>query len=232
MGDASSRGWGKGWPTDRSADMATASGGGISIPAHKRIAPIVSWLLAETVRRGYDLDGTRDDWGYANRPIRGTQRPSNHSWGLAVDLNATANPMQSKLKTDMPRWMVGLWKSHGFDWGGDYDGRKDAMHFEFAGTPADADRIAKTLGAAPKPKPPAKTTTTPPPKEVELMPALFIDTRKTPSPIYAVPGDGTKHHLTQRELDLCRVGGALPMTDPLKIGDQDGKDWFDALKEV
>ena len=79
-------------------------------------------------------------WGYAPRKIRGsTTRWSNHAWGLAVDFNAPAHPMG----------VAGTWGVHGpavsqiandlgFRWGGDYSGRKDDMHFEYMGTPADA----------------------------------------------------------------------------------------------
>jgi D-alanyl-D-alanine carboxypeptidase-like protein len=142
MADASARGWGPGWPTDRRKDMAWITVRGVTCPAgvHKTLAPLVGWLFEETLQRGYDL---RPGWcwGYCNRPIRGTSVASNHSWGLAVDLNAPTNPMVSPLRTDMPKWMVQLWKDNGFAWGGDYTGRKDAMHMEYMGRPADVPRI-------------------------------------------------------------------------------------------
>ena len=66
--------------------------------------------------------------------------------GLAVDLNSLANPMGSRLVTDMPRWMPKLWTGHGFAWGGAYTGRKDAMHYEYVGTPAE---LRRTIAALP-----------------------------------------------------------------------------------
>ena len=36
----------------------------------------------------------------------------------------------------------------GFRWGGAYRGRKDAMHFEYMGSPADARRVAGEVSAA------------------------------------------------------------------------------------
>lgn len=108
------------------------------------IVELVSILLDETVRRGYRLDAAADDWGFASRPIRGTRTPSNHSWGLAIDLNAGANPMGPTLVTDMPAWMPDMWKRCGFRWGGDYSGRKDAMHFEYMGSPVDVARDTTT----------------------------------------------------------------------------------------
>ena len=111
----------------------------------RELAPLIEWLVGETVKGGYALRHG-ECWGFANRAIRGTKRPSNHSWGLAVDLNSLTNPMQATLKTDMPTWMVDLWRARSFRWGGDYQGRKDGMHFEFMGSPADVERFISELG--------------------------------------------------------------------------------------
>lgn len=149
--NAAARGWGDGWPGDNSSKMTTVRAGGVALSVRNELAPLIEWLVNQTVAQGYGLRQGQC-WGFANRPIRGTNRPSNHSWGLAVDLNAPANPMGAKLVTDMPGWMVELWKSKMFRWGGDYRGRKDAMHYEFQGTPGDAGRlIAEVGGAGPAP---------------------------------------------------------------------------------
>lgn len=153
MATAADRGWGPGWPTARYSDMVTIVVGDrakVKLSVHKRIAPIFKQFCDEIDRRGYDLEAVADDWGYACRPIRGTQTPSNHSWGLAIDLNAVANPMSSTLITDMPAWVIDLAeKKYGLFWGGRYRTRPDAMHFEFLGTPADADRVIARLTVAP-----------------------------------------------------------------------------------
>lgn len=151
MSSAASRGWGPGWPNCQRGTIVTlVRPDGLRLPIRREIAPLVAWLMDETERRGYDI---RPDWtwGYACRAIRGSSSPSNHSWGLAVDINAPKNPMGSRLITDMPRWMTDLWKAHGFGWGGDYRSRPDAMHMEFLGTPADA---ARYIAQVQKPKPP------------------------------------------------------------------------------
>lgn len=141
---AAARGWGDGWPSDNSGKMRVVRAAGIALSVRAELAPLIEWLLVETQRRGYTL---RPDecWGFANRPIRGTRRPSNHSWGLAVDLNSRSNPMGPTLVTDMPEWMVDLWTSHGFRWGGAYRGRRDAMHFEYMASAGDAARTIATL---------------------------------------------------------------------------------------
>lgn len=144
MADAASRGWGKGWPRPRFDDMVRVEAGGIRVTVHRAIAPLVGHLLNETVTRGYPL---RPDWcwGYACRAIAGTSTASNHSWGLALDLQAPKNPMGPQLVTDMPSWMPLLWSRWGFRWGGSYSGRKDAMHYEFMGTPEDAGNLIADL---------------------------------------------------------------------------------------
>ncbi|MCW2545369.1 MAG: hypothetical protein JWM40_2921 [Frankiales bacterium] len=171
MTTAQDRGWGDRQSTAVKNAQILVEAGGIKVRCHRAIAPLVKYLLNETVRRGYPLaGGTPDDWAYANRCIRGTGPgtskpcvPSNHSWGLALDLNSTSNPMteDGRVHTNMPQWMVDLWKAWGFTWGGGYShSRKDPMHYEFLGTPADAKRLCASLerllahpANAPKPKP-------------------------------------------------------------------------------
>lgn len=166
--------FGKPWPADRRADMRKVSDGNdLSVYVHFELAELVALLMRETERRGYRLNGPGchpnhpqgESWGYARRPIAGTDKPSNHSTGTALDFNAPSNPMTSKLITDMPSWMPALWKSYGFRWGGDYDGRKDSMHYEFMGSVSEARaytlmaRIA--FGSLSKPVPPLPTHVTP-----------------------------------------------------------------------
>ncbi len=54
-----------------------------------------------------------------------------HSWGLAVDINASTNPLADKLTTDMPDAFVDCFKAQGFTWGGEFGGKKDAMHMQW-----------------------------------------------------------------------------------------------------
>ena len=150
MPNAAQRGWGNpDAPDYRAKNIVNVRAAGIVLPVHRAVADLVEFLVTETLRRGYKLDGVKDDWAYANRDIRG--RPgvkSNHAWGLAIDLNATKNPMTSDgvVHTDMPSWMPPLWEQWGFSWGGHYkNARKDPMHYEFLGTPADAARLTALL---------------------------------------------------------------------------------------
>lgn len=89
------------------------------------------------------------------RTISGTNTPSRHALGMAVDINPLYNPyvyaFSGRLKVEpangMP-WVrnrkksrnamimtsddlcVRLFKQHGFKWGGDWRSRKDYQHFE------------------------------------------------------------------------------------------------------
>ena len=115
------------------------------VSVHTRIARLAQLLVDATEARGYMLR-PGECWGFACRPIAGTRVPSNHSWGLAVDINSPANPYTHPRVTDMPPWMPLLWNRYGFAWGGNYDndgrtGKADSMHYEFMGTPADADAM-------------------------------------------------------------------------------------------
>jgi D-alanyl-D-alanine carboxypeptidase-like protein/LysM domain-containing protein len=164
------KGWGSGWPQDRSHDMARvrADRSGTAVNVNKRIARLVDCLCDETERRGYLLVQAQTG-GYNNRPISGTHKPSNHSWGLAVDLNWQRNPQNfhGVLHTDFPIWLPKLWGRYGFAWGGNYRGNhKDPMHLEFMGSPEDADDMTSAArrdltGQAPAPHPVPKSPAQP-----------------------------------------------------------------------
>ena len=156
---AKDRGWG-----DPSVDgypyrMTTIEVDNTSYRVQKAVAAIFKDFLTRLCRENnYSLDEVKDDWSYILRPVRGYEDEyratgdvrylSNHSWGLAVDVNATKNPMADRLITDMPvAWIRANAPKYMIRWGGDYDGRKDAMHFEFIGTPEDAKRITYNLAS-------------------------------------------------------------------------------------
>ena len=123
-------------------------------------AELVRWLAAERIKHGAPaLDSSG---GYNKRLVRGSATAwSNHSWGLAADFNAATNPMSSTLRTDMPPGTSAKAKSLGMRWGGDYEGRKDPMHFEVNVTPEEAARIVLRLRTT------SAVRTTPPPTPVQ-----------------------------------------------------------------
>lgn len=58
---------------------------------------------------------------------------STHSWGIAVDLNESTNPLSydGKLRTDIPDAWIRQFEVRGWTWGGRWS-RPDAMHFQYA----------------------------------------------------------------------------------------------------
>lgn len=143
MTNAEARGWGD--PDERgyrAVHIVKITAGGQSLYVRREVAPLFQGFLDDLVAAGYRLDEQDDDWGYINRDIRG--RPgvkSNHSWGLAVDINAAKNPMGDRLVTDLPANVSAMARKWGLTWGGDYRGRKDAMHFEVEGTPDEVRKL-------------------------------------------------------------------------------------------
>ena len=118
MSSAQDRGWGRGWPVDRGGEMVwvRAPISGARWQVHRDVAPILAYVVAEAERRGYLFDygpgDVDDDWGYSNRPIRGTRTPSNHSWGLAVDIDAQNYP-QGQRRRVPPAWLISLFAQWG-----------------------------------------------------------------------------------------------------------------------
>lgn len=76
------------------------------------------------------------------RPVRGAQRLSAHSYGIAIDIGVKSsdywlwkNPKASETSkilyaNRMPRKLVEIFERHGFIWGG-ASYHYDTMHFEY-----------------------------------------------------------------------------------------------------
>lgn len=168
--NAKARGWGDGWPNCQSGKMKTvlvqdtdAENLDFRVTVRREVAEMVGYLLLTTDRQ-YNI--LRSETGAYNcRPIAGTRTPSNHSWGLAVDINWNHNPMSTTFHSEIPPAVVAMWNKCGWYWGGFYANRHDTMHFEYVGKPAD---VAKHTALAKKyaqgnttPTPaPAPTTST------------------------------------------------------------------------
>jgi len=146
---ATERGWGNpDAPNYREKNIVKLDVPGVdTLYVHRAIAYLAEQFIKELREKyNYSIAKGRDDWGYANRNIfingRDTGRKSNHSWGLALDLNATANPVSydGRVHTNLPKNIIEIAAKFGFFWGGNYSASsyRDPMHFEFLGTPAEA----------------------------------------------------------------------------------------------
>ncbi len=143
---AEGRGWGYGWPSCQDSQIVVASwtqpyGTRLSVPVRHEMTALFPALinrLALSRKWDYPQYGT---WGFDCRAIRGTRIPSNHSWGLAVDLDAPNNPQYSMGYGTQPHDAGAIAASLGFGWGG-YTGVggtysssfTDPMHYEYLGT--------------------------------------------------------------------------------------------------
>lgn len=100
-------------------------------------------------------ESVQDDWGYAERPIRGSAELSNHASGTALDLNATKHPLavagtwsageRDAIHKHLRDYIDPVTGHNVIRWGDDYANRKDGMHFEIVGTPSEVARVAARL---------------------------------------------------------------------------------------
>jgi hypothetical protein len=130
---------GKGWGAHCTGGHTTLTlKNGVRITVRSEIAELSTLILNECLRRGYNVRQA-DTGSYNCRLIAGSNTWSNHAWALAIDINWQSNPYTSGTTHDIPDWMAKLFNRYGFAWGGDYTGsRRDYMHMEFMGTPAQA----------------------------------------------------------------------------------------------
>jgi hypothetical protein len=102
-----------------------------SVTCHKDLFPQLRAALLEVQQLGLADEIHPDQYAgcYYPRFIAGTTTLSNHSFGLALDLNVPGN--QRGTVGEMDREVVKIFKRWGFAWGGDWN-YTDPMHFELA----------------------------------------------------------------------------------------------------
>lgn len=114
-------------------DLAVGGGSGETIRSfhcHRLLVGAFDAVFDELERRNLK-DAIRTwDGTFAFRAIRGDTHLSVHAFGAAIDLNAKTNPLGEP--GDMSPEVVGVFRHFGFLWGGDFHGRKDPMHFQYA----------------------------------------------------------------------------------------------------
>lgn len=122
---------------------------------------ILVWVIlriAETISLT-KLAKVKDDWGYAERNIRGSSTViSNHNSGSAADVNATQHPLgkigtwSAKAAKAIHLLLLMPILSGVVRWGGEYHGRKDEMHLEIIGTLSQCEKVARRLMKTPRGK--------------------------------------------------------------------------------
>lgn len=122
-------------PQLNGVDDGTSGGSTGVIRFHKRGVAQLLAAFAEVEARGLLHHILAFAGSYYPRMIRGsTASPSEHSFGTALDLNAPWNglgrtPAKEGTEGSMHE-VAAVFKRHGFEWGGDWQGRKDGMHLQ------------------------------------------------------------------------------------------------------
>lgn len=88
-------------------------------------------LITDLEKSGYTIDPATSG-GYNPRLIAGTNTPSMHAHGLAIDVNWQNNARGKDTPSDLPPDLArALAAKYGLTWGGDWHGAtRDPMHFE------------------------------------------------------------------------------------------------------
>lgn len=96
-------------------------------------------------------------WGYAYRPVRGQSSGfSNHASGTAIDYNAPKHPLGASgtftaaQKAEIRKILDEV--GGVVRWGGDYQNRKDEMHFEINAEYSKVQAVAAKLRAPKEPE--------------------------------------------------------------------------------
>jgi len=102
-----------------------------TVNCHRQIFPQLRAALQDIVDQGLSDEVNPGEYAgcYYPRFIAGSTTLSNHSFGLALDLNTPGN--QRGTVGEMDRTVVSIFKEWGFAWGGDWN-YTDPMHFEMA----------------------------------------------------------------------------------------------------
>lgn len=102
-----------------------------AVTCNKAIMPQLKAALTEVIQQHLESEIHPGEYAgcYYPRFIAGSTSLSNHSFGLALDLNVPGNGRGTV--GEMDRGVVAIFKRWGFAWGGDWN-FTDPMHFELA----------------------------------------------------------------------------------------------------
>ncbi len=98
--------------------------------AHRLLVGVFEAVFNEIDRLGLQASITSWEGIYNFRSVRGQHRISLHAFGAALDINSLTNQLNTA--GDMDPRVIEVFRHFGFLWGGDFHGRKDPMHFQYA----------------------------------------------------------------------------------------------------
>lgn len=124
-------------PQEVEAQLVAIDFQGKQVKVHKKVQGLFEKVNREitAANTGYKfrLVGTYN-WRQKNCP-GGCSGLSTHSFGTTMDINWDTNPYTTANTHDLPPAVVDIFKNNGFEWGGDWSGSKDWMHFQYNGEP-------------------------------------------------------------------------------------------------
>lgn len=122
----------------------------MTLTVHKKLAEEFKAVFEDMYKIKFRIKASQTA-AYVWKNISGTGTISQHSYGLAIDINWNDNPCFYNTNVDVSKGYGGykpgvnkfsvtqkvikIWKSHGFYWGGDWSGKKDTMHFSYTEKP-------------------------------------------------------------------------------------------------
>lgn len=153
--------------------------GGQTVQVNELYAKNFEGFLNDLESRGYPIHSIG---GFSDRSIAGSNKPSYHKLGAAIDINPDANPVtHGQTVTDLPADISDIAAKWGLGWGGNWHSKKDPMHFSAArseGGTFDVNRYGSVGPIRPQ-------TSNP---DAALVSAAGMTPPVQPGPIVAVTG--------------------------------------------
>ncbi|WP_296965250.1 lysozyme family protein [uncultured Eubacterium sp.] len=122
----------------------------MNLTVHVKLAAEFKAIFEDMVKAKFRIKSSAT-CAYVWKNIIGTGTVSQHSYGLAIDINWNDNPCFYNTNVDVTKGyggyqpgknrfsvtqkVINIWKAHGFYWGGDWSGKKDTMHFSYTEKP-------------------------------------------------------------------------------------------------
>lgn len=106
-----------------------ANGQLVHVRSHVAVADRIGRIMAALHTTGHIKEIHTEDGCFNIRRVRGAAALSLHSWGLAIDINASEFPLGSS-RHQAPELVEAFRREH-FLCGDQFRHRRDPMHFEF-----------------------------------------------------------------------------------------------------
>ncbi|MBF0543927.1 MAG: SH3 domain-containing protein [Candidatus Riflebacteria bacterium] len=106
---------------------AGPGGRDVSVTCNAKIANQLKAVFEDIKAQGLSNDIHSFDGCYCNRAKTGGSSKSVHSWGIAVDINASENPYGQSRQTAGQQRLAAVFAKHGF-----HQLSNDPMHFQYA----------------------------------------------------------------------------------------------------